>query len=437
MNTQESQSHNSNKLYSQAPNANKFEQFDIEDAHASQKSSVSHLKAEQGASVYNATINICKSGFGTTILFMPYVFMKCGSILSIILMTFTGALCYYAWMQLIKVIQKIEEQENYKRSITLKQAVETILGDRMVKVVEFFTVFFNFGTILSYMVFIQKSMDDILKYKLILCVIMACIFIPISLYRNIQKLGIFSQFGLTTFFVAVLIIIIKSLYLLFSGNTSSNDPNFQYNLFSFNEIPLFFGVYVFAYDINGVVTEVYASMEERSKFDIILYRYVIVMCLTGLITGAIGYAAFKDTTSDLIFNNLADMGSIQQILKIFYAISLLGSILLYGFPILQRIDTFMERRYFTHQNFQRTGVRLLFFLLIFVLATQLPKLTDLFNLLGCVFSIGLGFVFPIMLSEKISGADKDHRRRVVNYTVLFIGLFGGLSGVVSTLIEIF
>lgn len=39
-----------------------------------------------------------------------------------------------------------------------------------------------------------------------------------------------------------------------------------------SEIPLYFGVFAFAYDINGVVTEVHASMKEKHKFDTVLIR---------------------------------------------------------------------------------------------------------------------------------------------------------------------
>lgn len=55
---------------------------------------------KSGASVANATANIIKSGVGTGLLFMPYVFLESGIILSIAFMAMMGFFGFYSWSQL-------------------------------------------------------------------------------------------------------------------------------------------------------------------------------------------------------------------------------------------------------------------------------------------------------------------------------------------------
>jgi len=59
--------------------------------------------------MWNGIVNICKSGFGTSVLIMPYVFMKSGVLLAMILMCITGVMSYYSWARLIDVIQSLEQ----------------------------------------------------------------------------------------------------------------------------------------------------------------------------------------------------------------------------------------------------------------------------------------------------------------------------------------
>lgn len=58
---------------------------------------------------------------------------------------------------------------------------------------------------------------------------------------------------------------------------------------------------------------------------------------------------------------------------------------------------------------------------------------EIFNLLGCIFSIALGFFFPLLISNKL---EKDNQSTVNwNYLVLTISVLGGISGAVSTIID--
>lgn len=81
--------------------------------------------------------------------------------------------------------------------MVLNEAVEAVFGKKMKIVCDTCTVIFNFGTILGYMVFIQKSLNHVIDNHLILCilsqtwlfynnnfigVIITALFVPAALY---------------------------------------------------------------------------------------------------------------------------------------------------------------------------------------------------------------------------------------------------------------
>lgn len=78
---------------------------------------------------------------------------------------------------------------------------------------------------------------------------------------KIEKFSIVNYISLFSFFLAIVSIIVKSLYSI-----STDPPMAPSSLFDFSNIPLSFGVFSLAYDINGLVTEVHASMINKSQF---------------------------------------------------------------------------------------------------------------------------------------------------------------------------
>jgi len=57
------------------------------------------------------------------------------------------------------------------------------------------------------------------------------------------------------------------------------------------------------------------------------------------------------------------------------------------------------------------------------------------NLLGSVFSVSLGFIFPIAIYHKRFKGSIEIRTYIMDYTVLVLGIVGGISGVYSTIIS--
>jgi len=162
------------------------------------------------------------------------------------------------------------------------------------------------------MIFILKSMTAVTDGFLdgpyqsyIILGAFSILFFPFAMLRKIEKLSIISSFGVFSCCAAFLTVIIDSGYMLISSGVSQEGGDVYTNYFSLKEISNYFGVIMFAYDINGVITDVHSSMIDKSKFPEIIRNYVIFMFSVGVILGGIAYLALgmslADNSDDVIF----------------------------------------------------------------------------------------------------------------------------------------
>ncbi|EAS03036.1 transmembrane amino acid transporter protein (macronuclear) [Tetrahymena thermophila SB210] len=359
----------------------------------------------QGASVMNATANIIKSGIGTGLLFMPYVFSQCGIVLSIVFMGLMGAVAFYCWSQLCRIIRILEQNgikyENHSQ-LTLETAAGLIMGEKYKHFSIIVTLIFIYGSSVGYCIFILQTMQDYIPNYYITLAIVFVIYMPLSMFRQIEKLGIFSQFALVALSFSICVILGYSSYQISDNNFSG----FTAKIFDFSSLPLYFGVFAFAYDINGVVTEVHASMKEKHKFNRVLFAFIFFSFVLGSLLGVLGYYAFKDDVNSVIFKNFNDIGAFSTIISSLISLSIVASILLYGFPIVKTVDRLTARAQPNPNIITMIITRLIFFLSISFQGIYVQSITNVFNLLGCVFSVILTFVLPMILLEKMKYLEK-------------------------------
>lgn len=103
---------------------------------------------------------------------------------------------------------------------------------------------------------------------------------------------------------------------------------------------------MFAYDINGVITDVHSSMIEKEKFPTIIRRYVFFMFSCGTLIGGLAYLALgKSLASDpdaIIFNELGNLGHLVEGINVMYSLAILASMLLFSFPIFKLFDALIN-----------------------------------------------------------------------------------------------
>ncbi|KAL4434769.1 hypothetical protein ABPG74_017189 [Tetrahymena malaccensis] len=434
-----------------------------------------HQQVVKGSTVLEATVNMVKSGLGTGILFYPSVFKSCGIILSIIMMILFGLSCYFCWLILSKVIcfqESLNRKDPNNQNLTLERAAGILFNKKVKIFLEVITMIYAYGTAIGYCIFVKDSTKDLAGEPIYVILVMFAIYLPLSLYKHIQKLVIFNYLGLTALFIAIGTIIVKSIIAM--NDYGSNFPTYKF--FEFSQIPLQFGVFSFAYDINGVITEIHASMEEKSKFPTVLRRYLFVSCTLGIIVGTLGYLAFGEETNDIIFVNFGSMNGYGDVISVLYGIALTAGILMFCFPIGYHLDNFIKvfvlKKHTEETNIiQMILTRTAIFFSFGILSIYISGISSIFNLLGCVFCTVLTFTTPflllkraqikelilISLSTKETSSDKEAQNiyqniqeekctqktlprgktlDIICLIVFLFGLVGGISGIVSTIIQL-
>ncbi|EAS03287.1 transmembrane amino acid transporter protein (macronuclear) [Tetrahymena thermophila SB210] len=398
---------------------------------------------EEGASILNATANICKTGLGLGMLFMPLIFSKTGVYIPILCLVFFGILCFYCWNLLGIVLRHVSQSEKYNKTQLYQEYKDILILENTLAIVfspgwKIFCQIINglnmYGGCLGYVIFITQSFEPyISNYILRICIIVA-IYLPLCFLKDIKAYGKFSSIALTIYTIVVLTIIGKSLDVI----RKDEYPDEPIILNGWNTILEYIGIFILAYDVNGTVGLVHASMREKKRFFIPLSIYIIFACCVGTILGLCGYFAYRDQIGDIIFKNIGSLNGGGDALLFFYCFTLIMSICLYGFVLTRMIDTAIWKKdentiRQTVSIFYRFPIRIAFIGSLALLAYVYPSASNLFSLLGCIFGVILTYILPCILYEKIFFGTKMSKIRVCNYIVMAIGAAGGIAGFVYSL----
>ncbi|KAL4478844.1 hypothetical protein ABPG72_009670 [Tetrahymena utriculariae] len=427
---------------------------------------IKYEEAPKGT-ILGATAQILKSGIGTGILFLPSTFQACGIALSITFMVACSIVCYFCWILITKIIrfqESTDTKDPTNRNLTLEACGGKLYGKSFEIFLQVCTYFYSYFTCFGYAIFIYQSLESTFPNHMITMAIMLALYLPLSMYKRIDKLSFFTYIALAATVVTLFVIIGKSAYVI-------NTTDVQYSKLTqwdFSQLPLQFGVFSFAYDVNGVYTEVHASMKTKKQFDYVLLYYLVIFTSLGIFVGFIGYVAFGADTQAVIFDNIGSMKGVGTALAFLYSLAELASILLYIFCVVKFFDRMINRYIIKDTTkymslFQEFTTRAVIFFSFTFLALYVTQINVIFNIIGCVFCTILTYGCPIFLYFKARKVQDRILKSVQNGDVekateqakpsieflstniwiyilcvgcLIFGLLGGISGLVSSVIQL-
>ena len=77
-------------------------------------------------------------------------------------------------------------------------------------------------------------------------------------------------------------------------------------------------------------------------------------------------------------------------------------------------------------------VRFALFMMLALFAINFPDFGGILNLMGCIFSVILGFIFPYLLFNAYFKNKVSVKVRVFNTLILSLGVLGGILGIFAT-----
>lgn len=339
----------------------------------------------------------------------------------------------------------------------LTQTAKIILGKRYQKFLQLIIPVYNMVSNIPYFIMIFMCLNDFLaafEYScsnLYLFILLLYIFLPVSLVQDLSRLSYLSYFGMACFMFIIVCMLGNSVRILM---LSSEPVDFHLNAFqlNFKELPRFFGVILFTYDINGVLGSVRQQMSNsKQRFRSVLISYMTVLYVISASLGLICSSAYGSETKQIIFFNLQTQSSyhykLSKLIDVLYSISLFSGIMIYNYPCFKQFDkkTFawlgMKNQPGANGNLcKEFGVQLLNRVFVYAVEAGIGILfynvAKTMNVLGCIFCIILGYIYPYLLYNKVFGYKISKLEKMTNIGVLLFGLISAVLGIASTVSSI-
>lgn len=354
-------------------------------------------KKAGGASPGGAALLLLKSFVGTGVLFLPRAFLNGGMLFSNLVLLAIAALSFWCFILLCNVRLKVHA--------SFGDMGGRIYGKHFRNLINFSLVLSQIGFSAAYIVFVAENLQAFvlavtkcrthidMKYWIL---IQAVIFLPISLYRNInniQKLALIADL-----FIALGLVYLY-YYDIFTLATHHGIADIK--MFNPKDWTLFIGTAIFTFEGIGLIIPIQSGMRNPEKFPKVLGIVMVVVTVVMVSIGALSYAAYGSATKTVILLNMPQDNKLVNGVQFIYSLAILFSTPLQIYPAIEITS---------QQLFSRTGKYnpwikwkkniFRFFMVLFCAAIAYAGSNDLDKFVAIVGSfacVPLVYIYPVSL----------------------------------------
>ncbi|KAJ5090736.1 hypothetical protein N7532_009420 [Penicillium argentinense] len=366
-----------------------------------------------------AVMLLLKSFVGTGILFLPRAFLNGGMLFSSMVLLGVSCLSYYAFILLVNTRMKIEGSFGDIGGI--------LYGKHMRRIILGSIVLSQLGFVSAYIVFVSqnlqafvlavskcKSFIDI-KFMVVMQLV---IFLPLSLIRDISKLGF-------TALIADAFILLGLLYIYYyDANTLIGNGGIS-DIVDFNPATwsMFIGTAIFTYEGVGLIIPIQESMKQPHRFPGVLAGVMVVITLIFLSAGALSYAAYGSATKTVILLNLPQDDKFVNVVQLLYSLAILLSTPLQLFPAIRILENELFTRSGKYNPFikwKKNAFRFFLVILCAIVAWAGADNLDKFvALVGSFACVPLIYVYPPLLH--LRACARSRRQAIADMTLAVFG----------------
>ena len=353
---------------------------------------------ERGATGTNSAVGaallLLKSFVGTGVLFLPKAYLNGGMLFSNVVLLAVAGLSYYCFILLVNTRLKIEGSFGDMGGI--------LYGKYMRALILCSVALSQVGFVSAYVVFTSENLQAFvlavsncrswidIKFMVLLQLV---IFLPLSLIRDISKLG-------GTALIADAFILAGLLYLSYYDiSTLVNNGVADIANFNPRDWTLFIGTAIFTFEGVGLIIPIQESMKQPSKFPSVLAGVMIGITAIFVGMGAISYAAFGSATKTVILLNLPQDDKFVNAVQFLYSLAILLSTPLQLFPAIRIMENELFTRSGKYNPYIKWKKNAFRFILVMVCALiawggagDLDKFVAIVGSFACV---PLVYVYPV------------------------------------------
>ena len=373
-------------------------------------------------SALNAVLLLLKSFVGTGVLFLPRAFLNGGMLFSSLVLLGIAALSYLCFVLLINTRLKVDASfgdiggilyGRWMRGMILSSIVLSQLG-----FVSAYTVF-TAENLQAFVLAITncRSFIDI-KVMILMQLI---IFLPLSLIRDISKLGF-------TALIADAFILLGLLYLYYYDIATIASESFQLDITLFNPSSwtLLIGTAIFTFEGVGLIIPIQESMKYPQKFPFVLGLVMVIITVLFTSIGALSYTAYGSHTRTVVLLNMPQDNKMVNTVQFLYSLAILLSTPLQLFPAIRIMENELFSKSGKYNPYIKWQKNIFRFILVMICAMVAwggaGDLDKFVSLVGSFACIPLVYIYPPLLHLK--AVAKTRRQRVLDYTLCIFGVVG-------------
>ncbi|XP_018567658.1 proton-coupled amino acid transporter 1 isoform X2 [Anoplophora glabripennis] len=369
------------------------------------------IPVEHPTSYLETLMHLFKGNVGSGIFAMGDAIRNAGIILGPIVVLLLGIICVHCQHLLLSAAKALDEKHQLKSAPDFAETVELCfekgppklqrLSKLAKKTVNLFLCITQLGFCCVYFVFISENVKQVCDhygYELDVHLHMAIILLPIlltALVRNLKYLAPFSTLANVLMIVGIVIV----MYYASQELPSFSERNYVAKL---EQIPLFFGTAIFAFEGIGLVLPLQNEMKEPKKFKKplgVLNIGMTIVTTLYIVVGMLGYLKYGEDIEGSITLNLPKTEKLAQSVKIIIS---LGILFTYALQFYIAVDIIWPnvQKFLSPVKYPvlaESAFRAFLVLITFVLAEAIPFLGLFISLVGSVSSTALALIFPPIL----------------------------------------
>ncbi|XP_014831529.1 PREDICTED: putative sodium-coupled neutral amino acid transporter 11 [Poecilia mexicana] len=390
-------------------------------------------KPEWSCSMISASFNFINSIIGSGVIGLPYALNQAGLPFGLLLLMFVGFITDYSILLLIK-------GGNLSGSNSYQSLVQNTFGFPGFLILSALQFLYPFIAMISYNITIGDTLtkvfqripgvgpDHILAERHFVILLSTFLFtLPLSLYRNIERLGKVSFLSMVLTLTILIIVIIRAGTLGPQIVPTENAWAFA----KWNAIQAV-GVMSFAFICHHNSFLIYNSLEHPtlSNWARVTHTSVgsaLIICAAFAVAG---YATFTGYTQGDIFENYCRNDNLATFGRFCFGLSIITTFPLECFVTREVLSNVICSRPLSKA--EHVSITLLIVAVCTALSLAYDCLGVVLELNGALSAIPLIFIIPSACYLKLCPGHWFHGEKLISITLIIIGLFVMITGLILT-----
>jgi len=297
-------------------------------------------------------------------------------------------------------------------------------------VIDFALLTSQIGFCCAYLIFISENLSTYIPSvakESWLFLLLPPLFL-LTLVKDISQFAVFSLFAQLSNIFAFTVVYWFDFQHLHLAQVHPQE-------FSLEGFPFYFSVAIYCFEGAGMILSLEESLatEIRDQFRSYFVRTILAITTLYITFGVAGYLSYGPETNEIITLNLPtnEGFNFAILVKICLCFSLFFTYPIMLFPVTSILEKKME---ISQSSSAAKFLRLLIVLLTGLIVLKVPNFGQLMALVGASCCTLLAYIMPALCHLVLFRRDTDESGRLLDYTLLFLGISGAIIGTLDAAI---